>query len=94
MKVTAVGVVRMSGKKEGRDYDFCNLRYLVPVDVVAKPTYNKVGYGFEVSDAEVSVDVLEKFKTLKWPCQLELQFDQITRFGRLQSVVTDFKQVA
>ena len=25
MKVTAVGVVRMTGKKEGRDYDFCNL---------------------------------------------------------------------
>ena len=83
----------MTGKKEGRDYDFCNLRYLVPVEIVAKSNLQKTGYGFEVSDAEVAVTAMDKFQSLRWPCQLDLQFDQVTRFGRLQSVVIDFKAV-
>lgn len=94
MKVTAIGVVRMEGRKEGRDYDFTNLSYLVDVEIVSRSNFNKTGYGYEVAQAEVAPGVMEKFKDLKWPCHLEIQTDSVSRFGKLQTVVTGFSAIA
>lgn len=96
MRVTAIGVKRMSGigKETGRPFDFSRLTILRAVEVVAGDKFQLNGYGFETSDLDVENDALPQFAQISFPAQLDLVVDTVPGRNGLRSVVTGVKQAA
>lgn len=96
MRVTAIGVKRMSGigKETGRPFDFSRMTILRPMEVVAGEKFQLSGYGYETADLDVENDALPQFAQIKFPAQLDLVVDTVPGRNGLRSVVTGVKQAA
>jgi len=95
MRVQAIGVKRMSGpkgKNSGRPFDFSQLAILKPIELVAKESFQLQGYGFEVSELEVSNEAVTQFAQVKFPAALDLVIDNISGRDGLQAIVVGFTQ--
>lgn len=102
MKAHVIGITRVEGvsNKSGqlKPYDMSRLLSLQPCEVAGKndeqsgTRYSKSGYGYEVMEIDVaSPEVMQKFAQVRFPAMLDLEMDQIPRFGKLQTVCTGFK---
>lgn len=96
MKATVIGVTRMTGtsKKNGRPYDMARCFVLQPVQVGGTQETMRAGFGFSAAELDLRPDALVKFNQVKFPAELELITDNEMMFGRLVTVVTDFRPVA
>lgn len=94
MRVRAIGVIGMQGKgkQSGNDYNFAQLKVLVPVEIVANANMRKTGFGLEAQDVDIRPELLNKFAAVpSWPAELDLVTEQqIDRHG-IKTVVVDFK---
>lgn len=104
MKVHAIGVLRVEGisKKSGalKDYDMSKILVLQPCesanaqDEKIGTRFSKTGFGYEPAEIDLdSFELLNKFSQLKFPVFLELEMGQAFKFGKLQTVCVNFKQV-
>jgi len=93
MKVTVIGVVRMSGigKESGKPFDFAQLRYLRPVEPVSGPKFSLAGFGYETGDMDLEKEALSKFGQCQFPCSLELEVENVPTRSGLKAVVVGFK---
>ncbi len=96
MRVTAIGVKRMSGvgKESGRPFDFSRMTILRQMEPVAGEKFQLSGYGYETADLDVENDALPQFAQIKFPAQLDLVVDTVPGRNGLRSVVTGIKQAA
>lgn len=96
MRVTAIGVKRMSGigKDSGKPFDFSRMTILRPVEMVTGDKFQMHGYGYETSDLDVENEALPQFAQVKFPAQLDLQVDTVPGRMGLRSVVVGVKQAA
>lgn len=96
MRVTAIGVKRMSGvgKESGRPFDFARMTILRPMEAVAGEKFQLSGYGYETSDLDVENDALPQFAQIKFPAQLDLVVDTVPGRQGLRSIVTGVKAAA
>lgn len=96
MRVTAIGVKRMSGvgKDSGRPFDFSRMTILRQMEVVAGEKFQLSGYGYETADLDVENEALPQFAQIKFPAQLDLVVDTVPGRNGLRSVVTGIKQAA
>lgn len=97
MLAHVIGVSRISGNKNSRDYDMARVVILVPAESREGTTkdgnpYIVRAYGWDTAELDLSADSVHKFEKLSYPCMLELITDSEVRFGRVQSVVTGFSQ--
>lgn len=94
MKVHAIGAVRLTGKKDGRDYDFAQLHFMSPAEPVRTfASGASESIGNEPNTLEISVSSWPKFKTLQIPLgglELELTTEQELRRGRIVTLVNGF----
>ncbi len=105
MKAHIIGVTRVEGisKKSGslKDYDMCRILALQPCEIAAKSDetigtrYSKTGFGYEVMEIDLeSGQVMQQFAQVRFPAMLDLEMDQVPRYGKLQSVCVGFKPVS
>lgn len=96
MRVTAIGVKRMSGvgKGSGRPFDFSRMTILRQMEVVAGEKFQLSGYGYETADLDVENDAIPQFAQIKFPAQLDLVVDTVPGRNGLRSVVTGIKGAA
>lgn len=96
MRVTAIGVKRMSGvgKDSGRSYDFSRITILRQIEDVAGEKFQLSGYGYETTDLDVENEALPQFEQIKFPTQLDLVVDTVPGRKGLRLVVTGIKQAA
>jgi len=94
MRVKALGAYRMTGtaKSSGKPYDMGKLVIEVPVENMATPTMTRVGYGMTVNELDVLPEAIGKFN-FHYPCELDLEVDQVLQFGRLQAIIVGAKVV-
>lgn len=96
MKVHAIGVSRINGTKNGRDYDMARLIILTPAESRSGKNrdtgdpYNVIAAGFDTSELDMKIDAFEKFKGVSYPARLDVSTESEFRFGRMQTVVADF----
>lgn len=95
MKVTVIGVSRMSGigKESGKPYDFAQVVYLRPMEPMASEKFSLSGYGFETGKADLALDAMDKFAKVNFPATVELEMVQEPGRQGVKSVVTGFKPV-
>lgn len=93
MRVTAIGVKRMSGtgKESGRPFDFSRMTILRQMELVANEKFQLSGFGFETSDLDVDNEALPQFAQIKFPAQLDLVVDTVPGRNGLRSVVVGVK---
>jgi hypothetical protein len=91
-----IGVTRMSGtsKKSGRPYDIARVLVLQPVQVGGSEQTMRAGFGFAAAELDLRPDALPKFSQVKFPAELELITGNEMMFGRLVTVVEDFRTPA
>lgn len=96
MRVTAIGVKRMSGvgKESGRPFDFARMTILRQMETVSNEKFQLSGYGYETSDLDVENEALPQFAQIKFPAQLDLIVDTVPGRNGLRSVVVGVKQAA
>jgi len=96
MRVQAIGVKRMSGigKDSRKPFDFSRLTILRQIEIVANETFQLSGYGYEVSDLDLSNDAIPQFAQVKFPANLDLVVDTVPGRSGLRSVVVGLKQAA
>lgn len=94
MRVKALGCYRMTGvaKASGKPYDMGKLVIVVPVENMATPNMTRVGYGATVNELDVMPDSVAKFN-FQYPCELDLEMDNVLQFGRLRAVIVGAKKV-
>ncbi len=98
MKVFAIGIARNHGiskKKDpsGKNYDMAALLVLTPIEPGSGTTrdggtYNRMGYGFQVSEFPAQSDCISQFKDVKFPAQIDVATDSEPMFGRMQTVIS------
>ncbi len=95
MEVVVIGVVRMSGigKESGLPFDFAQLKYLKPVEPVAKEKFQLRGYGNEVAEADVAISSFERFGQLSYPCRIHLEIETVPGRNGFRSQIVGFKPV-
>lgn len=92
MRVKAIGVKRLSGigKTSGKPFDFAQITILRPIEVTASESFSAQGYGYEVSEIDLSVEALPKFAEVRFPAELDVQVDTLPGRKGLRSVVVGF----
>ena len=95
MRATVIGVKRMSGigKESGKNFDFAQVEILRPMEVSSTPKFTLVGYGYETSRIDLSLESLDRFRDVRFPATLELIVDTVPGRQGLRSVVTGFRPV-
>lgn len=91
MKITAIGIVHRKGKaqKTGKDFDFATLQVLEPVEIRASEAFTQTGFGYQVSEVAVQdFETVQKFAKVQFPAIIELELGHVSRFGKLETVVT------
>lgn len=102
MKAHVIGVTRVEGvsNKSGqlKPYDMARILSLQPCEVAGKiddktgTRYSKTGFGYELMEIDLeSAEVMQKFAQVRFPAMLDLEMDQVPRFGKLQTVCVGFK---
>lgn len=103
MKVLVLGVTQSSGisKKNGNRYLMTSAHVIVDfVPFTNKdqknpdsPHHNVAGFGKAIAEIPVHDEIFTTFGKLTFPLELELDTDSAFRNGRMETVVTGFKQV-
>jgi len=98
MKVHAINVIRSRGistKKnpKGTPYDIGTLQILTPFETGSGDkedgsSWQRTGYGFQVTELPCRVDCIAEFASVKFPAVLEVQTDTDVVFGRMTTIVT------
>ena len=96
MKAVVIGVTRMTGtsKKNGRPYDMARCLALQPVQVGGTQETMRAGFGYQAAEIDLRPEALAKFSQLKFPVELELITGSEMMFGRLITIVEDFRAPA
>lgn len=96
MRVTVIGVKRMSGvgKESGRNFDFAQVEILRTLEPASTPNFQLHGYGYETNKLDLAPECLDKFRELRFPCQLDLSVDTVPARQGLRSVVVGFRPVS
>lgn len=87
-------VVYMKGmSKSGSNYDFRQVRLVVPAEGFKNDAGERRVSGIDLADINLSNDCFDRFVAakLEYPVSLNLTLDQVVRNGRVESEVTDFK---
>lgn len=95
MKVHAIGIAHLTGisSKSGKHFDFAQLYALRPLDVISGERFQKVGYGFEITELAVSPSAVSSFARVPFPCDLELTTDTQPGQRGFETVITGFRPV-
>jgi hypothetical protein len=102
MKVFAIGAPRNKGvstKKvaSGKPYDITSLSILTPIEPGsgsgANGTWERSGYGYQVTDLPIAEGKIELFKDVQFPCELDVLTDTVQRFGRMQTEIVGVNAV-
>jgi len=95
MRATVIGAFRLSGigKESGNAFDFGRIVVLRPAEPVATKNFRRVGFGFETSELDLSVDAVQKFESVRFPAVLDLSVDTVPGRQGLRSVVVGFRPV-
>lgn len=97
MRVTALGAYFMKGtsKKSGAAYDMAKLVIRQPIEIVASPTMQKGGYGFQTTELDMEPEAMSKFNFNFPPegVELDLEVGSVVQYGRLQAIITGCKKV-
>jgi hypothetical protein len=91
MKVTAIGIAHRCGKasKTGKEFDFATLYVLEPIEIRASESFTQTGFGFQPSEVSVQdYATVQKFAKAQFPAIIELELGHVSRFGKLETVVT------
>lgn len=92
MRVTALGAYFMKGtaKKSGAAYDMAKLVIRTPIEIVATPTMQKGGYGFQTTELDMEPGAVKDFNFNFPPegIELDLIVGAKVQFGRLTSIIT------
>jgi hypothetical protein len=96
MKMHVIGVSRMSGiaKATQKPYDMAKLLCLQEVQLSAKETFQRAGYGYEICEVDLDPLCISQFAAVKFPAMLECKTDNVMRYGKLQSIVVGIDAAA
>lgn len=89
MRVMVFGVLSMKGKAKKTGNDYSIQRALVGSPIGAKVTaeYNRIGYGYEVTEVEVEESAIPQFAGHNYPLVLDLQTEMRPIGGKFVPVV-------
>lgn len=95
MRVLVVGAIFMNGKakKTGSPYSICRALVGSPMQSKVTADYNRVGYGYEITEVEVEEAIFGQFSEHKFPLLLDLQTDMRPMGGKLVPVVVGVQVV-
>jgi hypothetical protein len=97
MLVKVLGIRRNFGtSKAGKPFDMTQIMIEQPMADAEYATSRCEAYGFEAValDAAQTLVAKLKYEKLELPCLLQLEIGHELRFGKMQSIVIDYKKVA
>lgn len=65
IKVTYIGAMHCKGNGKNGAYDFCQVKYMAPLEHVTKENRQVVAYGCEEATLDLARDAIHQFKDLK-----------------------------
>lgn len=97
MLIMVLGIRRNYGtSKAGKPFDMTQIMVQQPLNDADYATSKSEAYGFEVASLDAAQSLVQKMKLaqVKLPCIMDLEIGHELRFGKMQSIVIDYKLVA
>lgn len=93
MKALVIGVKRVAGiaKATGNPFDMTRVVIGSPVAPVNNDRMTVEGFGYEVNEIPMDVTAMGAFRSLRFPCVVDLETDSRPYRGKLELIVTGVK---
>jgi hypothetical protein len=92
MKMQVIGVKVLRGVKDGNPWDMSSVLIQTPIENFSNAKVTVAGFGYEITEMPLDSSCLDKFKTVQFPCELDLDVTQRSRMGKFESVVIGYHQ--